>query len=77
MSKNSPSVAAIDMSKFIQANPGACCVYLLVRWIEKGLVLGCQGESGGVDSSSVAYYHPSTHALYSSERKPIVRDNWY
>lgn len=40
MSKNSPSVAAIDMSKFIQPNPGACCVYLWVRWMGEGLELG-------------------------------------
>lgn len=47
MSKNSPSVAVIDMRKLIQPNPGACCVFLWVRGEGKGPSVGVWGREWG------------------------------
>lgn len=69
MNKNSPSVAARDVSKFIHPNQGGCCVYLWVRWLWKGPELVCQGEKEGAalqtlsDSHSSVAYFPNAHTV--------------
>lgn len=58
MSKNSPSVAVIDMSKFIQPNLGACCGVM----DKKGPGVGVSGV-GGVRVQPYKHSQTATHLL--------------
>lgn len=53
------------MSKFIHPNPGACCVYLWVRWIGKGLQLVCQRKKWGCSPIQPIWCTSSSLYTYS------------